>query len=220
MKSRLFFALAAVVLVLAAIAAAGCSREAEGPEPPAVTGIINAVEDNVILVVEGIEKGGLPAEEWMESGYRAVNFTVTGDCIIERDGETVSPDQLVVGLKVEVWADGPLAESYPEQGKAKRIVILEDCGREVEEKTGGEEGATEDLQIDSGRFAGKTGDSIAVKISGVPDEIGPAVFRLSEEVLAGFDQYALETDDEIKFTYKIDEQGEKVIVELTRMNGQ
>lgn len=76
----------------------------------------------------------------------------------------------------------------------------------------------EDLRIDTGRFAGKNNGSIAVKISGVPDEIDPRIFRLSEEILDNYDQYTLKPDDVIKFTYKLDEQGEEVIIELTKMN--
>ncbi len=120
MKCRLFF-LAAVILV-AAMAAAGCTP-AETGAPPTITGVVNSTRGDTILVVEGIDRPGVPQEEW--AGSRAINFTITGDTVIERDGEPVSPDDFT-GLKVEVWADGPIAESYPEQARAGRIVILED----------------------------------------------------------------------------------------------
>jgi len=154
-------------MLIAAVAAAGCAP-AESGTPPTIIGVVNSTEGDTILVVEGIDRPGVPQEEWF--GKRAINFTITGDTVIERDGKPVSPDDFT-GLKVEVWADGPIAESYPEQARAGRIVILEDLS--------GNSGAAEEEFIDSGRFAGLDGDVIAVKISGVPDEVDPREFRLT-----------------------------------------
>ncbi|MEW5785051.1 MAG: DUF3221 domain-containing protein [Bacillota bacterium] len=218
MKGKLSFIL--ITLLITALAAAGCSQP-ESSTPPTITGIVNSAEQNVILVIEGLDRAGVPEGEWFESDKRAIYFTLTADTVVEMDGKPVSPDDFT-GLIVEVWADGAIAESYPEQAKAGRIVILEDRSEAIGEDNGEDnaEDESQDLHIDSGRFAGLEGDTIAVKISGVPDEIGPKEFRLAEELRDNFAQYALEPDDVIEFSYIIDEQGEAVIVELENFGTQ
>jgi hypothetical protein len=122
MKKNLAFILAAMLLVT--VAAAGCSRS-EGSGNPDITGLIFAIEGDRILIVAGIEDVDTDYEDWFEAGNRAIYFAVTDKTVIEAGGEKGSFDILRLGQKVEAWADGPLAESYPEQGAAKRIVILE-----------------------------------------------------------------------------------------------
>jgi hypothetical protein len=119
MKDKLFIFMAMLTVL---VALCGCSPAQRWGEP-AITGLVHSAEGTAILVIEGLERPGLPQEEWY--GKRAIYFTLTGDTVIERDGETVTPDHFT-GLKVEVWADGPIAESYPEQAKAARVVILEE----------------------------------------------------------------------------------------------
>jgi hypothetical protein len=106
------------LILIAAVAAAGCSQAATEPD---ITGVVNAVEGDRILVVEGLERAGVPQEEWY--GKRAIFFTLTGDTVIVKNGEKVAPDDFT-GLKVKVWADGAIAESYPEQGRAARVEII------------------------------------------------------------------------------------------------
>jgi len=235
MKSKLLIVL---LILIAAVMAAGCSQAATEPD---ITGVVNAVEGDRILVVEGLERAGVPQEEWF--GKRAIFFTLTGDTVIERDGEPVTPDNFT-GLKVAVWADGAIAESYPEQAKAARVVILEDLGGDsgetendeaesIETEKGeagtgnAENGAAEngapdnsELMIDSGSYAGIDGDTFFVKISGVPEEVGTKEFHLSAELRDNFEQYALAVDDPIKFTYTINENGEAVIIAISKIDNQ
>lgn len=123
MHKKLFLVLIAVLLVVAA----GCSTAtgADTDSPPDITGLIYSVDGNTILVVDGIEDVNIPFDEWFDHGYRAVWFTAMGDTVIEIDGEEVSFDALAKGQKVQVWAEGGLRESYPEQGTAKKILVIE-----------------------------------------------------------------------------------------------
>jgi hypothetical protein len=91
---------------------------------------------------------------------------------------------------------------------------------DAEPIVGEEEGiGEEDVEIktDSGRFVGQADSNfIEVRISGVPEEIDPRVFRLGDEVKEKFEQYNLETDDEIIFIYISDENGYDVIIDLNK----
>jgi hypothetical protein len=124
MRKFLLFALLAVYLM----AAAGCVAVsgADQDTPPEITGLIFDVDGSRILVVKGIENIDMPYDEWFEAGHRAAWFTVTGDTVIKSGGAAVSAENLEKGQKVQVWAVGPMAESYPEQGEAKIIIIVED----------------------------------------------------------------------------------------------
>lgn len=109
--------------VLFLLASSGCT---DNGTPPEITGLIMDVEGGRILVVKDLEDAGTPYDEWFEAGNRAVWFTVTGNTVIRLSGKKVSPEELAKGQKIQVWAAGPLMESYPEQGEARQIVIMED----------------------------------------------------------------------------------------------
>lgn len=141
MKSKLLILL--TVLLIALLIAAGCGEDQDNPieTPGPISGLIYSYEENVILVVGEIDDVNIPREEWFEAGRRAVYFTITADTVIEHEGEAVAPERLARGQKVDVWHEGFLAESYPEQGGAVRIVIVDDS-------------VAEEYQTDSGRFIG------------------------------------------------------------------
>jgi hypothetical protein len=77
------------------------------------------------------------------------------------------------------------------------------------------EAGRSDVQTDSGRFAGRIDMmSIEVRVSGVPEEIDPHCFRLSDTMSARFDSFGLEEGDTFLFRYEVNEWGQKVIVEI------
>ncbi len=90
-----------------------------------VRGSITSISGAVVLVEED------PADE---SGSPKGAFTVTGETdILQRQGGEQVPasfDDLRVGQLVEAEYAGPVAESYPSQGTAGSIVILEPSGDE------------------------------------------------------------------------------------------
>jgi hypothetical protein len=109
--------LAALGMVLAAAAPALAA-----PPESSIRGTITEVSRSakVVLVEED------PASK---SGLAKGEFAVTDETeILEQRGEDLVPvpfEKLRVGQKVEATYAGPVAESYPTQGVAARIVILD-----------------------------------------------------------------------------------------------
>lgn len=117
-----------ITLLILLLFMPGCSG---GPEPPgsdgdSITGLIYAIEDGSILVVQDIDNVNLPQASWFESGKRAIYFKFNETTVIELAGIKVGADRLARGQVVEVFHTGMLAESYPEQGTAVRILIVTD----------------------------------------------------------------------------------------------
>jgi hypothetical protein len=113
---------------LALLVALGMALAAAAPalaEPPenSIRGSITEVSRSaeVVLVEED------PSEE---SGSAKGEFAVTEETeILEQRGGDLAPvsfENLRVGQMVEATYAGPVAESYPTQGVAGRIVILEE----------------------------------------------------------------------------------------------
>ena len=98
----------------------GCSAKTS----PDITGLLYQMEDDFILVVEGIDDLNTPYDEWFEKGNLAIVFQVTGKTAIFLENKKATRSELKTGQKVEVWATGGLAKSYPMQGTAKRINII------------------------------------------------------------------------------------------------
>jgi len=75
------------------------------------------------------------------------------------------------------------------------------------------------VKIETGRYNGQIdANSIEVNISKVPEEIIPQVYKLSESLKATFDTFKLNSGDTVKLNYKLNEAGQKVIVELKILN--
>jgi Protein of unknown function (DUF3221) len=110
--------LATSLAMLPATVALGLAQTEPGSE---VQGAITSVSGSVVLVEEN------PVDE---SGSAKGAFTVTGDTdIFRRSGDLQIPasfDDLRVGQPVIATYTGPVAESYPTQGTAGSIVILEE----------------------------------------------------------------------------------------------
>ncbi len=77
----------------------------------------------------------------------------------------------------------------------------------------------EDIKTDAGRYVGQIDSNfIEIKIVGVPDEKAAKSFKLSDEIKANFEEYELETEDNIKFNYFENEDGNNVIVKIEKYN--
>jgi hypothetical protein len=112
----------ALLAALGVVFAAAAPALAASPES-SIRGTITEVSRSakVVLVEED------PASQ---SGLAKGEFAVTDKTeILEQRGEDLVPvpfEKLRVGQKVEATYAGPVAESYPTQGVAGRIVILEE----------------------------------------------------------------------------------------------
>ncbi len=86
-----------------------------------VQGFITDISGTVVLVEEN------PADEW---GSAKGAFTVTQETeILRQQGDELLPatsGDLRIGQRVAVTYVGPVAESYPSQGTASSIIILEE----------------------------------------------------------------------------------------------
>ena len=144
-KIILLAAMLAMMLAAGAVPAlAQTAADGSGPisgdgsdAPPdasaSITGTITNISGSVVLVEEDPSDWGDPtgppeSTPGSAKGY----FTVTDETVIldERGGEPVPAalGDLMVGQSVEATYDGAVAESYPTQGLAYSIVILEDGG--------------------------------------------------------------------------------------------
>ncbi len=109
------------VLAVLGIALATAAPALAEPSGNSIRGTITEVSRSaeVVLVEEN------PSEE---SGSAKGEFAVSGETeILEQRGQDLAPvsfEDLRVGQMVEATYTGPVAESYPTQGIADRIVIL------------------------------------------------------------------------------------------------
>lgn len=211
-KSTIF----AVLIFIVFMIVSGCANNDTGDNGDGgngdmagpISGMIYAIEDNRILVIGGIDDVNIPQKEWFESGKRAVYFSITDETEIEMNGETVSEDVLARGQVVDVWHEGVLAESYPEQGGALKVEITN-------------ADAADEFSTDSGRFVGimvnGSGELLEVKISGVPDEIASRFYKMTDKARDVIDSLDLEPEEEIIFRYLPDSESDGLIFDLSRI---
>jgi len=73
------------------------------------------------------------------------------------------------------------------------------------------------IKTDSGRYSGQADSNfIEIKISGVPDENAAKLFMLSEDLKNNFNDLKLETGDDVKFDYYVNEKEQNVIVSIEK----
>lgn len=174
MKKTVCFLILTSFLVM--LIGTGCSPEDNdlNHEPGAgpISGTVYSIENGRILVVSDLDDVNIPRSEWFEQGKRAVYFAIDEDTLVELNGEQVDADLIARGQKVDVYHQGVLAESYPEQGKAVEIVITDSE-------------AAEEAYTDSGRYIGimvnESVELLEVEISGVPEEMESRFFRYLED---------------------------------------
>ena len=112
-----------VLLALAVLVASACGGGAANRSAD-ITGFITSVSgrsDGVTVLVE--------ADPSHPSIGDKASVAVTNSTRITRrsqgGGEVAATARdLVPGLQVQVWFDGPVATSYPVQGKAQALVIV------------------------------------------------------------------------------------------------
>lgn len=111
--------LAAVALVVAALAVASCGGGVPARTPD-ITGVIRQVTDH---------DGGLTVLVSGASDIDRISADVDAKTVLLRqtaDGgvETATMGEVTPGRQASLWIDGPLAESYPPQGRAGTLLLL------------------------------------------------------------------------------------------------
>ncbi len=118
-----------VLSLVMVFALSGCTSDSNKlpAKDPDVIGLIYKVdtESQRILVVSDIENIDITYDEWFEAGKYAVFFKVTEDTKINDNGTIKEFSSLKEGQKVAVWHTGILAESYPMQGEAVYVNIID-----------------------------------------------------------------------------------------------
>lgn len=137
-----------------ALAACGAEHAGTPHRPVEYTGEITAVEPFEPRTENCIEPGGElpdePADEPVSSDDVPLctdpEVTTLGTVLVEEDPEThsgdkiflrIEPETLLVGAEgpidfaelaigdtVEAWVDGPVADSYPQQGRAEAVLVV------------------------------------------------------------------------------------------------
>lgn len=111
------------LVLIFAVALVGCNNGEATDETIGIRGEITEIytsEDG--LIITGILVEGEVQEDTM---YDSGNITIDENTQIYMGEQEISPDQLDIGLMVEIVFEGPVAESYPVQGTAKKITIIE-----------------------------------------------------------------------------------------------
>jgi hypothetical protein len=200
-----------LVLALLCLVFSGCTGAVDEPvdEVSRHSGLIYSIEDNRILVIQNIDNVNIPWNSWFEGGKRAIVFSITAETVIELDGEAQTAELLQRGQAVEVLYSGALAESYPEQGSADKVIIINPAG------------AAEKM-TDSGRFKGlDTAEDvmlIAIHISGTPEEIPPRIFKLTPEAEELINHLKPAEGDQLLFHYIGDQGSAGLIFDLSLLN--
>lgn len=101
----------------------GCAKEGLSQ----VIGIRGEIKE-VYLSEDGTTISGILVEGEIQEDtmYDYANVTIDENTVIYIGEEEATLEDLEEGLKVEVIFDGPVAESYPVQGRAEKINILEE----------------------------------------------------------------------------------------------
>jgi hypothetical protein len=113
-----------IAVLLLTLFLAACTASDIEEDDALIEGLIYSKSESAILVIADIDDVDLSEEEWY--GNEAIYFSVNEETRIEGEaGQSKSADDLLVGTKVKVWSTGPVAESYPMQATASRIVVVE-----------------------------------------------------------------------------------------------
>jgi hypothetical protein len=124
MKKIIYIILGIVVLVGLLIFISNRANEPQ-PEGADIEGFIFAMEENRVLVAEGLYFG---IEEYDgdidELLGNAIWFTLTEETeIVDRAGNVIEREALELQQGVQVWTTGYILESYPARAEASRMVL-------------------------------------------------------------------------------------------------
>lgn len=117
-------ALAIGALITAGIITFGCGAASPPEGVPGISGTVTEVETtsdgNGTILVEGPRQ---PEGAVSDKAQVTVN---DGTRYFDADGEPLSETpQFTVGTRVSVWFIGPIAESYPVQGTAAAVQLVD-----------------------------------------------------------------------------------------------
>ncbi|WP_274362691.1 Gmad2 immunoglobulin-like domain-containing protein [Paenibacillus thermotolerans] len=128
----LCFALICAAVLLASCAQGGGLGGAPEPQPepqPVPSSEAAKLIDKGNIVMKDGNRWLITAYVEKDGGSFIDAYSLTVDEhteLITSEGETISAEDAGVGAQVEAWASGPIAESYPMQGRAAKIVLQQE----------------------------------------------------------------------------------------------
>lgn len=116
-----------VVITFVIVGCSFLSKDNITSRDPDAIGLVYEVyeERQSILVVSDIDDINIDYDEWFAAGNYAAVFSTEDDTTYYKGNYQVDFDSLKKGQEVKVWHTGSLAESYPMQGVAIKIVIID-----------------------------------------------------------------------------------------------
>ncbi|MBI5232379.1 MAG: DUF3221 domain-containing protein [Coriobacteriales bacterium] len=121
MRSGRTMTFAVCMAVSAALLLSGCSNTPKG-EPAIsgdVTAVDNAAQGGIVMLVEA------PGGTSYSVGDKASVSVTDKTKVVDETGAKVEPRGITVGQRVDVWFEGPVAESYPVQGTAGYVRVYQ-----------------------------------------------------------------------------------------------
>ncbi|MFC5465353.1 YobA family protein [Lederbergia graminis] len=100
-----------LVIILAACGQANADGNTDEKGKPDIIGYVMDQNDSRILVVSA-EAQDFSANDGLSEYYDAISLSN-------------APENVKIGQMVKVWIDGPVADSYPMQGKISKLEVVE-----------------------------------------------------------------------------------------------
>jgi len=110
----------AILTLLAAALLTGCSAPTPSGDP-AIRGTISSVSEGPDGIAGILVEGPIADGTTLDKAALSITDKTR---ILSASDEEVGADALGVGMRVEVWVTGPVAESYPVQADADIVRIL------------------------------------------------------------------------------------------------
>lgn len=119
---RITVVFVSAISLLVVLAAAGCMESGAPAEPPSIRGTVVTID----LSADGSGSFLVEGEIESDTQYDRASVGVTGATRwYDADGRPAGSGVLAIGSQVEVWFEGPVAESYPVQATAGAVKVTQ-----------------------------------------------------------------------------------------------
>jgi len=107
-------------IVFIILVTAGCAESGPPADAPSIRGTISQID----MTAGGTGSMLVEGQNESDTAYDRASVAITATTrFYDAEGRSASPDSLAPGLTVEVWFEGPVAESYPVQATAGAVKI-------------------------------------------------------------------------------------------------
>lgn len=228
-------ALMVTVLILCAACGTGGSGEGQPAKPEVITG---PLEFHVVNVnSEEFEQLNLEAEfaQWYSDSYQtegvesfkteeamyillSAGEKSTGGYSIENVAVSGSQDSIQVTADLHVPASGsPVTQAITYPNILLKLA-LDERDLEFEGFTEIADPAEQEVLTNSGTYVGQIDlNSVEINISGVPEDEAAKAFQLEEPNLDFEGEFGLQSGDQVRFTYFVDEHERSILMTIEKI---